>query len=125
VPLNKLLWTSSYAVFTGGAALVILAGCYGMIESSGWKWWTPPFVGLGVNALAVSFLSTLLAKLLVHVHVTGPDGRSHALHEVLFEALFAAWASPATASLAWAFANVLVWLAVMWPPFREGVRLTV
>ncbi len=60
-PINKSLWTSSYAVFTAGAALVALGACYWIIEIRGYRWWTPPFVILGVNALAVFFLSTLLA----------------------------------------------------------------
>jgi predicted acyltransferase len=125
LPLNKSLWTSSYAVFTAGAALIVLALCYWVIEVRGWRWWTPPFVVLGVNALAVFFLSTLLAKLLVYVHVAGPDGRPRVLQAVLFEMLFAGWAPPAAASLAWALANVLVWWAVMYLLFRTGIRLTV
>ncbi|HEV8441635.1 MAG TPA: heparan-alpha-glucosaminide N-acetyltransferase domain-containing protein [Methylomirabilota bacterium] len=125
LPLNKSLWTSSYVVFTAGAALVALATCYWMIEIRGRRWWTPPFVVLGVNALVVFFLSTLLAKLLVSVHVAGPDGQSQILQSALFDRVFASWASPANASLAWALANVLLWLAVMWPLYRGGVRLTV
>jgi predicted acyltransferase len=104
---------------------VALATCYWMIEIRGRRWWTPPFVVLGVNALVVFFLSTLLAKLLVSVHVAGPDGQSQILQSALFDRVFASWASPANASLAWALANVLLWLAVMWPLYRGGVRLTV
>src|SRR5262249_7769545 len=125
LPINKSLWTSSYTLFTGGAALVALGLCYWTIDVKGWRWWTPPFVALGMNALAVFFLSTLLAKLLLSVHVVGAGGRATVLHAVLFERLFATWTSPATASLAWAFMNVLLWLAVMWPLYRKDIRLTV
>ncbi len=31
-PINKKLWTSSYVVFTTGWALLVLAGCYELIE---------------------------------------------------------------------------------------------
>jgi predicted acyltransferase len=124
LPLNKSLWTSSYAVFTAGAALIVLALCYWAIEIRGWRWWTPPFVVLGINALAVFFLSTLLAKLLIYVHIAGPDGRPRVLQAMLFQALFAGWV-PAAASLVWALANVLLWWAVMYLLFRSGVRLTV
>jgi predicted acyltransferase len=125
LPINKSLWTSSYAVFTAGAALIVLAACYWMIELRGWTWWTPPFVVLGVNALAVFFLSTLLAKLLVSIHVSGADGRPRLLQAALFDGWFAPWAAPVNASLAWALANVLLWLAVTWALFRKDVRLTV
>jgi predicted acyltransferase len=124
-PINKALWTSSYAVFTAGAALLVLAACFWVIEIKGWTWWTGPFVVFGVNALAVFFLSTLLAKLLISISVAGPDGRSQPLQAVLFNAYFAPWGPPEIASLAWAAANVLLWLAVMWPPFRLRIRLTV
>ena len=124
-PINKALWSSSYAVFTAGAALVALAACYWLVEIKGSRWWTPPFVVLGVNALAVFFLSTLLSLLLLRIRIPAGDGRLRPLQPVLFEALFAPWAPAAAASLAWALAHVLLWLFVMWPLFRKGIRLGV
>jgi predicted acyltransferase len=124
-PINKALWTSSYAVFTAGVALLVLAACFWAIEIKGWTWWTAPFVILGVNALAVFFLSTLLAIVLARVHVTSAGGQSRALQAVLYERFFAPWLRPAAASLAWALANVLLWLLAMWPLYRKGVRVPV
>jgi predicted acyltransferase len=123
-PINKALWTSSYAVFTAGAALLILAACYWLIEIKGWTWWTGPFVVLGVNALAVFFLSTLLAIALARVHV-GSAAAPRALQAVLFDALCRPWLRPAAASLAWALGNVLLWLAAMWPLYRKGIHIPV
>ena len=124
-PINKSLWTSSYVIFTGGAALIALAVCYWLIEIRGSRWWTPPFVALGVNALAVFFLSTLLAIVLARVRVPVAGGAARALQAVLFNALFAPWAPPVVASLTWALANVLLWTLVVWPFFRKGIRLGV
>jgi predicted acyltransferase len=124
-PINKSLWSSSYVVFTTGAALVALAACYWLIEIRGWRWWTPPPVVLGVNALAVFFLSTLLAILLVRVRVPAGGGSPRPLQSVLFEALLAPWLPAAAASLAWALGSVLLWVLLMWPFFRRGVRLGV
>jgi predicted acyltransferase len=123
LPINKALWTGSYAVFTAGAALVVLAACYWLIEVRRSRWWTPPWAILGVNALAVFFLSTLLARLLVSLRVAVPNGPPRPVQAVLFDTLFAPWAPAAAASLAWAAANVLLWLLVMWPLWRRGVRL--
>ncbi len=125
LPINKSLWTSSYALFTAGAALLVLTACYWLIEVRGSRWWTRPFEILGVNALAVFFLSTLLARLLIAIRMPGPDGRSQSVQAVLYDAYFASWAEPTLASLAWAAANVLLWLALMWPLFRRNIRLTV
>src|SRR5262249_52913526 len=124
-PIKKSLWTSSYVVFTAGAALIALAACYWLIEIRRSTWWMAPFAILGVNALAGFFLSTLLAILLARVRVPVTGGQLRSLQTVLFDALFAPWATITTASLAWALANVLLWLAIMWPLFRRGVRLSV
>jgi predicted acyltransferase len=124
-PINKSLWSSSYVLFTAGAALVALAACYWLIEIAGCRWWTPPFAALGVNALAVFFLSTLLAIALTRVRIPGGGGSTRPLQAVLFDLFFASWAPAAAASLAWALANVLIWLLLAWPLFRKGVRLGV
>jgi predicted acyltransferase len=123
-PINKALWTSSYAVFTAGAALVTLAACYWLVEARGQRGWTRPFAVLGVNALALFFLSTLVARLLLTLKVTGPAGRV-SLHAWLFDRLFAPWASPVNASLAFALAYLGLWLGVMWLLERYRIRLTV
>jgi predicted acyltransferase len=124
-PINKPLWTGPYVLFTGGAALVGLAACYQAIEVRGSRWWTAPFAVLGFNALAVFFLSTLLAKLLVSVRVPAPGGPSRPLQAAIFDAL-AAWApAPEIASLAYALAHVALWMLLAWPLYRRGLRLPV
>lgn len=118
-PLNKALWTSSYAVLTSGLALLVFAACYWAIESCGFTRWAKPFVVFGVNALALYLLSSLAAVWLTLVRV---DGGGH-LQKLVFERGFAPWASPVNASLAYAVAYVLVWWIAMWPLYRAGVRL--
>src|SRR5438552_1861787 len=54
-----------------------------------------------------------------------PGHRHHSLQAGVFDALFAPWTSPAAASLAWAAANVVLWLVILWPFSRRGLRLTV
>ena len=124
LPINKALWTSSYAMLTAGAALLGLATCYWLAEVRGWRAWTRPFVILGVNALALFFLSSLVARLLIIVKVQRGSGQGP-LHALLFDRLFAPWATPINASLAYAIAYLAFWFAVMWLLDRRGVRLTV
>jgi predicted acyltransferase len=123
-PINKALWTSSYAVLTAGAALLGLAACYWLVEVRGWRAWTRPFVILGVNALALFFLSSLAARLLIVIKVQREAGQGP-LHALLFDRLFAPWATPINASLAYAIAYLAFWFAVMWLLDRRGIRLTV
>ena len=117
-PVNKALWTSSYTVLTAGLALLVFTACYWSIEIRGRRRWAMPFVVLGVNALAVFFASTLVAAVLTLIRV---DGRH--LQALLFERVFAPWAAPVNASLAYAVAYVLVWWGAMWLLYRAGVRL--
>ena len=124
-PINKALWTSSYALFTAGLAAVTLSGCYWLVEARSLRRWAWPFAWFGVNALALFFLSTLAAKVLLLVRV-GPEATR--LHAWLFERLFAPWAvslnaSLASVSFAWALAYVLIWWGAMWLMFRLGLRL--
>jgi len=121
-PINKSLWTSSYVLLTAGLALIALALCYWLVEVRGYRRWAIPFAVLGVNALILFFLSTLMARLLSIVRV-GPERQS--LQAVLFDRVFAPLASPANASLAFAVTYVIVWWAIMWMLYRWNFRLRV
>jgi predicted acyltransferase len=121
-PVNKALWTSSYATLMAGLALLALAACYWLVEVRGYRRWAVPFAALGVNALALFFLSTLVAKLLILVRVGAENATLHAL---LFNHLFAPWASPVNASLAFAVVYVLVWWVMMWRLYRRNIQLRV
>jgi len=121
-PINKSLWTSSYVMLTAGLALVVLAACYWLIEVRERRRWAIPFAVLGVNALILFFLSSLMARLLAIIKV-GPEGRS--LQTVLFESVFAPLALPVNASLAYALVYVTLWWAIMWMLYRWNVRLRI
>lgn len=113
LPLNKQLWTSSYAVFTAGMALLMLAACYAMLDIARWRRWATPFIWYGRNAILAFFLSSLLARLLVHLRVatTSTNGATEylTLKTRIFESLFLSWAAPRPASLLYALTVVLLW----------------
>lgn len=124
-PINKPLWTSSYVLFTAGAALLLLGLCYWVIDIKGYKAWSKPFVIFGVNALAVFVLSSLVAKIMVILEVTRADGSRTTLKAFIYDHLFARWASPANASLAFAICYVLFWLGVMAIFYRRRIIIKV
>jgi predicted acyltransferase len=121
-PVNKPLWTSSYALLMAGLAALALAACHWLIEVRGRRGWAAPVAILGVHALTLFFLSSLMAKLLLVVRVGAGGPR---LHAWLFDHLFAPWAAPVNASLAYALAYVLLWWTLMWALDRSGLRLRV
>ncbi len=117
-PINKGIWTSSYVVFTAGAASVLLATMFWLMEVRGWKGWAKPFVVYGMNAIAVFVASGLLAKLMGMWRI-GEGGES--VKAWLYQNLLASWAGPVNGSLAFALGYVLFWLGLMWVLFRRGV----
>lgn len=124
-PINKALWTSSYVLFTGGLALQFLALCYWIIDIKGYRRWAKPFEVFGLNAIALYVGAGLMAELLGVIKLTGPDGTKIPLQSWIYNNLFASWASPINASLAFALTFVLVWLALMWILYRRKIFLKV
>jgi len=123
-PLNKALWTSSYVVFTTGAALQFLAFCYFLIDVKGIKKWAKPAIVYGMNAITVFVLSGILARILIYTKV--PSGsESISLKSWIYNNLFLSWADPINASLAFALANVLFWLAAMWFLYNRKIFIKI
>jgi predicted acyltransferase len=124
-PINKNLWTSSYAIFTAGAASMLLAACYWIIDVKGWKRWTTPLVVLGVNAITLFVASGLLVKTLSVIRVAGPDGRDIALSSWMYLHWFVPLADPKNASLLYALANLAVLFALLGWMYRRRIILKV
>ncbi|MFL6263243.1 MAG: acyltransferase family protein [Thermoanaerobaculia bacterium] len=108
-PINKNLWTSTYVLFTAGAALLLLAAIYWLVDLKGRDAWAPPFLVFGTNAIVAFFGSTLLAKLGYLIHLQ-EGGERVTLQQWLYHRLFASWLPDYAASLAWA----LAFLALCW-----------
>lgn len=112
-PINKSLWTSSYAVYTAGWAALVLAGLFWVIDGRGWRRWTKPFVVYGVNAITVFFLSGLIPRMLNLIKVP-LDGQPVGLQTFLYRSAIAPWfPDPYLASLAGALTFVLLWLGIL------------
>ena len=124
-PINKALWTSSYVLLTAGMALQLLAICYYLIDIQHYRRWATPFLIFGANALAVFFLSGILARLITLVKWTRADGRAVTLKGWFYESFFLSWASPINASLGFAIFYVLLWLGLMTILYRRRIFIKV
>jgi predicted acyltransferase len=119
-PINKALWTSSYVLFTGGLALQFLALCYWLIDIKGYRRWAKPFEVFGMNAIALYVGAGLMASLFGEIRVGATT-----LGTWIYQNLFASWASPINASLAFAISFVMVWLLLMWILYRRKIFLRI
>jgi predicted acyltransferase len=124
-PINKSLWTSSYAWFMGGAGAVCLAACYWTVDVRKWRWWTKPFVILGVNAITLFVLSGLMVKTMLLIKVPGGAEKSVSLYTYMYRSWFEPLASPNNASLLFAAANLFVLYVVLWVMYRRKIFLRV
>ncbi len=112
-PLNKHLWTSSFALLTGGSCLLGLACC--MIacgERPGG--WAAPLESLGRRALAAYVGSGFVYGVMEFIDARLPDGSRGSVKLWLNAHLFASWLPPRTASLAFAVAFTALTAAVAW-----------
>jgi predicted acyltransferase len=118
LPINKNLWTSSYAVFMAGMASVIFGFCYWLVDVKGYKRWAMPFAIYGMNAITVYVLAGLLAKTLGVINVRS-DGTILSLGRFIFDRIYAPLASPINASLLYALTYVLLFFGVSYLMFRR------
>lgn len=52
-PINKSMWTSSFVLFAGGWSVLLFALFYYIIDVSGYKRWSLPFVWIGTNSILI------------------------------------------------------------------------
>jgi predicted acyltransferase len=52
-PINKIMWTSSFVLCTGGFSLFLMAFFYGIIDVLGYKIWAMPLVWIGMNSITI------------------------------------------------------------------------
>jgi predicted acyltransferase len=111
-PINKSLWSSSYALLMAGLACLCLAACVWIVDVRGWKRWAAPLAWLGRNAIAAFTLSTLGAITLIAVKLAGPDGKPRSLWTTIYRAVFDRFADPRLGSLLFALVYLSIWVAV-------------
>ncbi len=122
LPLNKALWTGSFAVFTTGAALLGLAACL-VIGQTPLRRAQGPMLWLGLNPLAIYFFSEFTSLALQR-----PWGRSLAPKDALYWNVLVPIVGDhgePRSSLAYALAYLLLWIAVAGLLRWRGVRVRV
>ncbi len=68
-PINKILWTSSYVLYTGGIASMVTGFCIWLMDYKGYQKISKPFIIFGSNALTAYLLSELVSLLIHNIGV--------------------------------------------------------
>lgn len=124
-PINKKIWTSSYATFTAGQAACGLALFLYACDVKGWRRWAEPLRVYGVNPITVFVGSAILVHVTLWITVTGGDGQPVALRTWFYRDVFAAWLAPKPASLAFALTWIAAWGVILKLMDRAGIHLRV
>jgi len=113
MPINKNLWTSTYAMFTSGLAFISFAAAWWLVDVKLWRRWAWFFVVFGVNAIAVYTASSILADIM------SITGWKRALYDGFIKPAF----SLKNASLAYGLLNVAVMFSLAWVLHRRKIYL--
>jgi len=105
LPMNKPRWTPCYLLYCSGIGMLGLALLYWLVDVKKIRFWTTPFVVLGLNAIGVYFLSILAKIWLLNMpKVTTVDGgeffTTYLIHKLQ------SWTTPVTGS--WIFTAAFV-----------------
>lgn len=122
LPINKPLWTSSYALWTGGIAAAGLGLCVWAFEQRGCSVVARPLQIYGKNALLVFVGSGLLARVVGSLWRVDVGGTSLAVKTWFFrECLLGPIGDPQFASLLFGGLWVTMWFVVLWWLDRRGI----
>lgn len=123
-PINKGLWTSTFVLWTGGLALLLLAAFYYIIEIKKITAWSKPLEIFGLNAIAAYFLHIFFLKIQAMIHIPRLNGSPGNLRIYISEHLFSL-VSLKNASLLYACSYVVFWLVVLTILYRKKIFIKI
>ena len=126
MPINKSLWSTSYAVFMTGWGLLVFACFYWLIDGSDSarlrersQQWFLPLTIYGMNALFIFAFSGLVAKMLGFIKFAGDDGNMLSLKALLYAPIKASSLAPVNQSLLFALLFNLTMLVIGWIMWKK------
>ena len=123
-PINKQIWTSSYVLYTGGIAIILLAGLVWLVDIKKINWWTKPFVILGSNAIFLYALSSIWVKILLKITFEF-EGKIISGYSYLYKTIFQPLAGNINGSLLFSFFHVLIFLLILTWMFRKKIYIKI
>ncbi len=124
LPINKQLWTSSYATLTTGLALILFSIFYYVIDGIQYQKWTKPLIVFGMNAITVYVLSIILARIIKMLTFVVDDKTYH-LRSWMYENYFLGLFGNYGASLVYALLYCVFWCGIMWIFYSRKIFIKV
>jgi predicted acyltransferase len=118
LPINKPIFTSTFALFSTGVSLVVFGLLYVSIDGYGFRRGITPALILGTNAILAFVVSSVITTMLDRIHVAGIN-----LHAYLYQHMFAPWLPPTLGSHTYALAIVVLNVALVYPLYHRRIFL--
>lgn len=125
LPINKPLWTSSYVLYTGGLASLLLAAFAALTHNRAPAAWARAALVFGTNPLVAYVGSEFLASVLRSSIKWKLDGHRVGTEFAISHALEGLGVEARLSSLLWAVGFVLLWYLMLRPLYARGVMLRV
>lgn len=124
-PLNKNLWTSSYALVAGGYSLALMTVVFWAVEQKHWRTgWSWVWLVFGSNAIAAYLFSELLPGVLQTVRFGDGGERTDPIGFAL-DHVFARIPDPGWAAFAYSVSFAAVCFVPVWILYRRRIFLRV
>lgn len=118
-PAVKRIWTPTWAIYSSGWTLIMLAAFYGIIELANFRWWAFPLAVVGMNSIAIYVLDKLTREWIVK-----------RLQVHLGDQIFTLWQGPGSALAPYAaliqslMVMAILWLVIYWM-YRRKIFLKI
>ncbi len=123
-PINKPIWSSSYVLFTGGLATLVLTLFIWLIDIKGFKKPAWPFVIFGSNSIFVFAASGLWVKTIVRIKYD-LNGDMVTAYRYLYETVFVPLAGNLNGSLLFALSHILMWWLILYWMDRKKIYIKI
>ena len=126
LPINKPLWTSSYVLYTGGLAMLLLALMLWIIDLKKISSWTKPFIHFGTNPLFIFVFSIVYVKILIYlVRISDSKGVLVNGYTTLYNEVFVPLAGNMNGSLLFAISHIIGFWFLTYILYRKKIFIKI
>jgi predicted acyltransferase len=124
-PINKYLWTSSYVLYTSGAAIIILSIFVALIDIRHYRRWAFPFTVFGMNSLFIYVLSSFWVLTSIYVFKFNSNGATVTLYRWLYNNIFVPVAGQMNGSLLFALTHILIFWLLLFLLYKKRIFIKI
>lgn len=123
LPINKRLWTGSYALAMAGIAVLLLVVLHRVADRARASRWLGPLQVVGANALFVYVFAQSLQRLLVFARVHESGGSTVRLRYFIRDHFVSPWLPGAWGALAYTLLFLAICYLAAWILYRRRIFL--